>query len=1384
MTRLYTFAVLSWALLTSHLLGQDSWEQTNGPYGGNINCYVFSGTNLFAGTHGGGLFRSTNNGTSWAPVNSGLANGYVLSLWASGSNLFAGTSGSGLFISRDNGNSWTAANTGLGASTVYALAISGSVLFAGTGGWGVFLSTNNGTSWAQANSGLGNLIVKSLVVSGSNVFAGTWGGVFRSSDNGASWIEVNAGLTNQYVQPLLVNGSNLFAGTLGGGVFRSTNNGTTWTAVNSGLTSTAVWSLAVSGSNLFAGTTGGVFLSTNNGTSWTPVSRGLTNMDVRSLAANGSSLFAGTYGGGAFLSMNNGVSWTAVNAGLIGVDVRSLATNGSSLFAGTYGGGVFLSSNKGTSWTAVSSGTTDQYIQSLAVSGSNVFAGTHGGGIFRSTDNGASWSAANAGLIPADVRSLTSSGVNVFAGTGGGGIFLSTNNGASWTAVNAGLTNQYVQALLVNGSSLFAGTYGGIFLSTNNGVSWTAVNTGLTNQYVQSLVVYGSKLFAGTSGGGIFRSTDNGTTWTAVNSGLTNMGVWSLAFRGSNLVAGTSGGVFLSMNDGVSWTALRTGLTNDVANALIFDLNGNLFAGTSGAGVFRNAQVTVQPTITVLHPNGEETWYKTRLYAIQWTSTNYSGDVEIFLYKGGSKVQDISYSEPATGTFSFIPDCGLAQGSNYRIRVAASGSGNTNDYSDAPFTITNQPSGDPCGVVFKLKFPLEMYQNDGPYTHDITSVFDHSMPNEDPYCPANHKVVDCWGESGVVPYTGERFSYQCDDIYGYSKEIGELPREFKGFGEYYKGNPSTVLFYDNHPGYDYRAPVNLEGVGQIVTAVARGKVFYPTSSPEFADGSRVHAVAIEHQGSDNQLNGYVSYYLHMYTYENVNSPFQGDPATPHTGDIVEKGQYIGRSGAIGAPGGPHLHFGLYYHGKPIDPYGWNNATVLDPYVYHASLPGGKAIALWESMASPQAANATLIQEGSSSYSKNRNTTVDAKAIRLEWVFAADSVTGFEIDRYGSDGSTRTTTAPSNGSPYYELVDNAVVQDVTYTYYIRAFFLNGTSSGSSSPAVIYSAPCSNSTRTLYAFENHTVPFAIDSSGLYRLSLTQPSQQVTDFRRRTGFASEIDSIGFFVQWELVDPSGQRTDRASPTVGSIIYTETSQSFAFSVNQNQMGIWNLVLSGTENIPIGDSLIVTTKEAITSEPVIKLGSDALDFGAVEIGSTRIESVQVKNIGNLPSHTAWHYEGPKEFVVRTDSATMMPSAELSISVAFSPLDSSFVVGVLIFTEGGGKPSDTLVVSGSGVVLVSVLGQENSSPDHFFLNQNYPNPFNPATIIEYALPREANVLLEVYNLLGQRVALLVNVRQNAGYHQVVFQDSKLASGVYFYRLRAGDFVETKKLVVLR
>lgn len=98
--------------------------------------------------------------------------------------------------------------------------------------------------------------------------------------------------------------------------------------------------------------------------------------------------------------------------------------------------------------------------------------------------------------------------------------------------------------------------------------------------------------------------------------------------------------------------------------------------------------------------------------------------------------------------------------------------------------------------------------------------------------------------------------------------------------------------------------------------------------------------------------------------------------------------------------------------------------------------------------------------------------------------------------------------------------------------------------------------------------------------------------------------------------------------------------------------------------------------------------------------------------------------------------------------------------------------------------ITSVNDNYNQPGSFALLQNYPNPFNPTTTISYELPFQTNVTLSVFNELGQKVALLVNGIQAAGNHNIIFNASNLSSGIYLYRIEAGNFHETKKLILLK
>ncbi len=198
-------------------------------------------------------------------------------------------------------------------------------------------------------------------------------------------------------------------------------------------------------------------------------------------------------------------------------------------------------------------------------------------------------------------------------------------------------------------------------------------------------------------------------------------------------------------------------------------------------------------------------------------------------------------------------------------------------------------------------------------------------------------------------------------------------------------------------------------------------------------------------------------------------------------------------------------------------------------------------------------------------------------------------------------------------------------------------------------------------------------------------------------------------------------------------------------------------------------------------------GAKALSFGEVTEDNTRggngVWVVQFDWPDGTRRWVAWSPDN------RTFTWTNLSASQLSVttvvpeSVSQDGETATFDIQNVAVTDG----SVQLQLSGTPVLVeedfVTAL-PESEVPISFELSQNYPNPFNPSTTIRFSLPQREQVTLKVFNVLGREVATLVDKELNRGTHVVVFEGKDLASGLYFYKLQAGRFIETKKMMLLK
>jgi endo-1,4-beta-xylanase len=192
---------------------------------------------------------------------------------------------------------------------------------------------------------------------------------------------------------------------------------------------------------------------------------------------------------------------------------------------------------------------------------------------------------------------------------------------------------------------------------------------------------------------------------------------------------------------------------------------------------------------------------------------------------------------------------------------------------------------------------------------------------------------------------------------------------------------------------------------------------------------------------------------------------------------------------------------------------------------------------------------------------------------------------------------------------------------------------------------------------------------------------------------------------------------------------------------------------------------------------------NSINFGGVAIGSVKNDSVKITNLGTDTLRISTVLSTNSQYSISVASDKIAPSEEIYLMISFTPPDTTTQSGYIILTHNAANIFDSIAVSGKGIPANGILDKEQL-PKEFALGQNYPNPFNPTTQIAYSIAQSGHVSLKVYDLLGKEVAILFDGMRQPGRYIAIFNGARLASGVYFYRLQSGKFVETKKLILMK
>lgn len=504
--------------------GGATWTSLTVPAAATVNTIAIdpaTPTTLYVGTGccGGGFFKSTNGGSSFALSSTGMA-----------VNLSDGGTTNVRLIDLIKVDPTS-------PSTVYAASA-----------LGLYKSTDSAGTWSQVGGGLPSTRLDAFAmdpnVSGT-LYASVGATLYKSTDSGATWATTGTGLGPKAIVSLAVSptlSQRVYGGTRGDGAYFSANGGTSWASAAHGMLAAEVAAIGVDpqvGSSLWVSSTTQTWQSTNTGTSWSAL--GLPRASSFQFNPSTPATAYAISNGVVMKTTNHGANWATAATGLpdAGVELLAVApSDPATLYASRCGDTVYKSTDHGSTWTALSGAVTQRCIASLGVDPKNadvVFASAGGGwqndGVLLTTNGGSSWTELPTGLpangLPGAIAVGTRAPRTVFLGMRGepGGLYVTQDDGAHWAA--SGLKGAIGRVVVdANTGDLYAtGVYGGVAVSADQAATWTSLTFDLPSLEIKALAVGRgtTPVFVGTPQG-LFALKLSSTDAGVSDAGVTDAG--------------------------------------------------------------------------------------------------------------------------------------------------------------------------------------------------------------------------------------------------------------------------------------------------------------------------------------------------------------------------------------------------------------------------------------------------------------------------------------------------------------------------------------------------------------------------------------------------------------------------------------------------------------------------------------------------------------------------------------------------------------------------------------------------------------------------------------------------------------------------------------------
>jgi len=1185
---------------------------------------------------------------------------------------------------------------------------------------------------------------------------GWLGTILKTTNGGDSWSMQNSATTENLYSIHFSDANHGWAVGPNGTIVHTSDGGNVWIMQNSGTQNSlhAVY-FADDSHGWIIGRYGMILHTTDGGTTWTQQNSGSANWLISVYFPDLNNGWITGESGIVLHTNNGGNTWVIQNSGTNSWLSSVFFINSTHGWLAGSPGIIRTTSDAGVTWTGQASGTSEELRNIQFLNNSEGWIVGNNGTFLKTSDGGNVWTPQNSGT------SENLYWINFIDASNGwivgrnGTILFTSDSGDNWNLQSHGILEYFPAVCFVdNNIGWVAGDNGTILNTINGGTSWNQQISG-TSENIRSICFIDENVgFVSGYNGTILKSADGGNNWIALISGSSES-IYSLSFIDNNTGwgVGSNGTIFSTTDGGNTWNQQVSGVTSTLRSVTFIDNNSGWISGISG---------------TILHTtNGGGTWF-----------TQSSGTTE--------RLWSIFFSDNQNGWIA---------GDNGTLLHTANGGISwisqtiaTTDYLSALYFINNELGwvvGEAGNIFHTATGGSEWFLQNSRTTNNLEGLFF----NDD----QNGWVV---GNGGVILHTIDGGDTPVIPLLQFSSDILNYPQTSPG------SNTDMVLFIQNH------GSSNLNISSKTISGI---------NNTEFSVTEGAAASTIAPGDSERVIIQFAPVSLGMKSAEMIiSSNAASSPDTiPLVGNnfpevilpspifkeeigltIIPPHQFIPDSSLLfyRMAGEREWHSkDLLYDGDEYTAIIDSNYATIRGIEYYIYFTDSDHQILTYPPLNPRE-NPAIIQVQVGQLATNTILPPEKyKMISIPLELPNGSLEDLFLDDYGEYDKKRwrLLTWDQNEAAYTEYPEFQPSFFPGHACWLitrsgRGFDIeDGLSVASDSPVALAIQPGWNQIGNPFAFT------IVWDSVLNSSLLNNP-----------------------VYWNGDEYEYTHTD-IPPWEGYFVFNDSTETVNISFPAHESGLHLQKDSGSLSLEPPEFIVQLLAEELNNGESdlynyvgMKSGAkDEFDRSDYLRAPAIIKKLELNITDELRSY-AGNFKRISDEGARWDLHLSNTKPHTNVRLTFnkiSPLPEGFDIWLLnlnklnsmeikddqsrLDVRQADEKIDLRLIIGTEDFAESVSEGIPLQPVRFALFQNYPNPFNPLTVIKYQLEERANVHLEIFNILGQKVRTFERKMQNTGLHQITWDGTnelseKVGSSIYIYRIQAGSFTETRKMILIR